>query len=234
MGGENWRSVTIFKNSIFYTIASVLQGFIGFLLLPIYTKYLSPLDYGTLALVTSFIGILSSIITLQIHSGIPRFVVKFLKDENRCKTYFTGIFVLLAVILILSCTVINIFGDKIIRLVFSDKNDISYAPFFQIGTWTLLPVLLISVGMLLLQVLEQGNKFLLVTIIQVTVNVFCGLFFVIYLKMGVMGVLWAQFISAIIGLIISAGLVQAYFEKTSYTGYKRFFSLLPADNSACA
>lgn len=205
------RSAAVFKNSVFYTIASVLQGFIGFLLLPVYTKYLSPLDYGTLALVTSFVGILSSVITLQIHAGIPRFVVKFLKDENRAKSYFTGIFVLLAVILVLSCIVINIFGEQIVRIIFSDKNGISYAPFFQIGTWTLLPTLLISVSLLLLQVLEYGNKFLFVTMAQVTVNVFCGLYFVVSLKMGIMGVLWAQFIGAVFGLIFSISFLRGWF-----------------------
>lgn len=208
------ESINFLKNSFFYTIASVLQGFIGFLLLPLYTRYLSPLDYGVLALVTSFIGILASIITLQIHAGVPRFVIKFQKDENRAKIYFTSIFLLISIILVLSCVIINIFGETIVRIVFSNKNNISYAPFFQIGTLILLPTLLASVGMLLLQTLEYGHKFLLVTIIQVVANLFFGLFFVIFLKTGVSGVLWAQFIGAACGLIFTIWFIRDWFKLT--------------------
>lgn len=198
----------VLKNSFFYSMASALQGMVTFFLLPIYTRYLTPSDYAILALVTSFVGIVSSIMSFQIHTGISRFVIKFMKDEDRAKKYFSGIFLLLSGVLLTGCLMINIFGEKIIKIIFSETSEISYAPFFQIATWTLLPNLLISGGLLLLQALEKGVKFLSVAFASVVINICCGLFFVVFLKVGVIGVLWAQFISAVFGLFFIIWLVR--------------------------
>lgn len=202
----------ILKNSLFYTLASVLQGMISFLLLPLYTRYLTPTDYAMLALVNSFIGIVAVVITLQIQTGIPRFVIKFLKDQDRAKKYFSSIFILLSIIVIFGCLAINLFGEIIIKVAFSDKNNITYSPLFKIATWTLLFNLLVSSGMLLLQALEFGDKFLLVTIAQVMANLIFGLFFVVLLKIGIIGVLWAQFISAIFGLVVIVWFLRDWFK----------------------
>ncbi len=190
----------VIKNSFFYTLASMLQSMISFFLLPVYTRYLSPEDYAILALVMSFTGIASALITLQIHSGIPRFVVKFLGQKERSRIYFSSIFLLFFAILFFGCLIINIFGDRIIRVMFSHNSRLSYHPFFLIATWTMLPSLLISAGMALLQTLEKGAKFLLLTVLQVAINVGLSLYFVVSLKSGPLGILWAQLISAVCAL----------------------------------
>lgn len=201
------------KNSFFYTLATMLQGLISFFLLPVYTKFLSPEDYAMLALVTSFTGIISSFITLQIHTSIPRFVIKFLKEEERTKKYFTSIFLLLFLILFFGCLIINIFGVKFIKIVFSDKNGLSFSPLFSIATWALLPNLLIGAGLLLLQTLEEGNKFFLISLIQVLVNLLFGLYFVAFLRIGVIGVLFAQLLSCIIGLLSVIWFIRHWFTR---------------------
>ncbi|MBU2541471.1 MAG: flippase [Candidatus Omnitrophica bacterium] len=201
----------VLKNSFFYTLATSLQGMISFFLLPIYTRFLSPDDYAILALVTSFVGIVSALISLQIHSGIPRFVVKFLKEKERAKVYFSSIFFLGFAVLFSGCVIINIFGERIISIMFSDKNGLTYSPFFLIATWTLLPNLLISSCMALLQTLERGSKFLLLTVIQVSINVGLGLYLVVFLNSGPIGILMAQLISAICGLIFVVFLVRDWF-----------------------
>lgn len=206
------RSVNVIKNSFFYSLSIILQGMVSFFLLPIYTRFLIPADYAMLALVTSFTGIISSLITLQIHTSIPRFVIKFLKNEERAKIYFTSIFVLLFIILFFSCLSINIFGGRIIKILFSDRNEISFAPLFLIATWALLPNLLVGAGILLLQALEEGNKFFLVNLMQVMVNIILGLYFVAFLKIGIIGVLYAQLISCCVGLLSVVWFTKHWFK----------------------
>lgn len=202
----------VFKNSFFYTIASVLQGAMSLFLLPVYTRYLTPSDYAVLALVLSFTAIFSSVMTLQIESGISRFVIKFIKDEERAKIYFSSIFILTVSLLLFGCAAINIFGDNLLNIILSKNNKISYAPFFQIATWAILPALLVNSGLLLLQTLEKGMKYLLVILAQVVVNISCGLFFVVFLKTGLIGVIWAQFISAVCGLFFIVWLIKDWIQ----------------------
>lgn len=200
----------VIKNSFLYTCASVLQGMISFFLLPIYTRYLSPADYAVLALVTAFTGIVSSVITLQINSGIPRFVIKFLNDENRAKNYFTIISLFLLLLLVLSCSLINLFGDGIVKLLFSKNTDIRFVPFFQIATWILLPNLMISSCLSLLQTLEKGKLYLFAICVQVITNVLIGLLLVIKFNTGVIGILWAQLFSAVAGLLAVVWLIRGW------------------------
>lgn len=198
----------VFKNSFFYTIASVLQGAVSLFLLPIYTHYLTPTDYAILALVLSFTAIFSSIMTFQIEAGISRFVIKLMNDGERAKIYFSSIFIIVLSLLLLGCVIINLFGDALLKIIFSQNNKISYAPFFQIATWAMLPTLLVNSGLLLLQTLEKGVKYLSVILVQVVINVSCGLFLVVFLKIGVIGVLWAQLISAVCGLFFIIWLIR--------------------------
>lgn len=46
----------ILKNTSLYTLCALLQKGTGFLLLPIYTTYLKPEDYGTMNLILSVRG----------------------------------------------------------------------------------------------------------------------------------------------------------------------------------
>ena len=66
-------SKQVFKNSAYYMIASLLPTAVGFLMLPIYTRYLTPDDYGVVALVLSLQSFLPLIMTLQVHNSILRF-----------------------------------------------------------------------------------------------------------------------------------------------------------------
>ena len=55
----------ILKNSSLYTFCALLQKGTGFLLLPIYTTYLKPEDYGIMNLITSITGFLSIFTAVQ-------------------------------------------------------------------------------------------------------------------------------------------------------------------------
>ena len=43
---------SLFQNSFYYGLGNLVQKFLSVILLPIYTRYLAPEDYGVVALVT--------------------------------------------------------------------------------------------------------------------------------------------------------------------------------------
>lgn len=63
----------LFKNSIIYFVASALVGLIPFLLLPIYTRFLSPEDLGVFVMVTTTAMAYLTLITLGQNGVINRF-----------------------------------------------------------------------------------------------------------------------------------------------------------------
>jgi O-antigen/teichoic acid export membrane protein len=71
------------KNSLIYIFGEVLNKAILFLLLPIFTKYLTPTDYGMIASFVSFVSFLSIFIGLSIHGAVNINFFKTSKEELR-------------------------------------------------------------------------------------------------------------------------------------------------------
>ncbi len=61
------------RNIMIYGIGDILQKFVSFLLLPIYTTYLVPEDYGIVGLLSVFSIIVSVITMFGLTNGIARY-----------------------------------------------------------------------------------------------------------------------------------------------------------------
>ena len=88
----------IFSNSIIYTGVTVLQRCVSFFLLPLYTTYLTPSDYGITGVVGSVSGLLSIFTTLGLTAACSRFYYKHKGDEEYSKRLFgtVGIAILIS------------------------------------------------------------------------------------------------------------------------------------------
>jgi O-antigen/teichoic acid export membrane protein len=103
----------ILRKSFIYTISNISLAAIPFFLLPILTRYLSPEEYGHIAMFNLLIAIFIIFISLNSQSAIM--VNFFRRDEFNISNYIGNALIL--VIISIICTFI---------LVFSFKNYISY------------------------------------------------------------------------------------------------------------
>lgn len=78
------------KSTAAYLAGSVLTKAASFFMLPIYTKYLSPADYGAYDLYIAYITFLASILFLDIWGGIMRFMFDYKTDEEKSQPIFVG------------------------------------------------------------------------------------------------------------------------------------------------
>jgi len=62
-------------------------------MLPIYTRYLTPDDYGVVALVLSLQSFLPLIMTLQVHNSISRFYFDYHEDREKLRVFISTILV---------------------------------------------------------------------------------------------------------------------------------------------
>ena len=77
----------VLKNSSIYSFINVLQKAISFFLLPIYTAFLTPGDYGLVALISSFFGFIALLIMLALNGAISRYYFVYKNDEKRVKEF---------------------------------------------------------------------------------------------------------------------------------------------------
>jgi O-antigen/teichoic acid export membrane protein len=70
----------LFKDSVIYTIPTILSAGLAFLLLPIYTRVLGPANYGSLDLLIVFSVIANKIVALEVTQGLARY---YSTEENQ-------------------------------------------------------------------------------------------------------------------------------------------------------
>lgn len=69
------RNTLLLKNTIIISIGKVCTQLITYLLLPIYTTVLTPVEYGTIDLLLTYILLISPVITIQMEMSIFRFLI---------------------------------------------------------------------------------------------------------------------------------------------------------------
>ncbi len=77
---ELWKFI---KSSGIYFVGTVMTKLISFLLLPMYTSYINPEDYGVFDMYNACIMFLCSVLFLDIWSGIMRFMFDYTKEERK-------------------------------------------------------------------------------------------------------------------------------------------------------
>jgi len=76
----------LLDNSIIFTIGNLGSKFISFILVPLYTYYLSKVEYGSIDLVMTLVSMGLPLVTLCMHEGIMRFAIDESKDLRKTVT----------------------------------------------------------------------------------------------------------------------------------------------------
>ncbi|MFB4251983.1 MULTISPECIES: oligosaccharide flippase family protein [Pseudomonas] len=72
------------RDSVIYAIPALLSKGLALFLVPLYTRVLSPEDYGSLDLLLVFSGLIALTIALEVSQGIARFYSAETDPERRC------------------------------------------------------------------------------------------------------------------------------------------------------
>lgn len=79
------------KVAITYFIGNVLSKLLAFLLIPLYTSYISTETYGTYDLIVSLMSLIVPILFFQIWDGLFRFIYDFEKEKDKYKILNNGL-----------------------------------------------------------------------------------------------------------------------------------------------
>jgi O-antigen/teichoic acid export membrane protein len=79
------REETLFKNTALYLAGSFASKLLGFILLPLYTHYLSPYHYGYFDLINTTLLLLLPLVTLEINDGLYRYLLDAPNSMERAR-----------------------------------------------------------------------------------------------------------------------------------------------------
>ncbi|MFQ6060701.1 MAG: oligosaccharide flippase family protein [Thermoplasmata archaeon] len=181
------------RHTAIYSVGTALRRLAAFLLIPLYTRYLSPSEYGTLALILIMVSVLSIFLNLGMSSALFKFF--FETDDRRKRTRIVST---VFFFLVLSSTVLVLvsvkFADSISRLLFRSYD---YGSLLTIAFITALMDALTNIPLALLRAYQKPIQFTFFSLFRFLSSVSFILFFVLFRGEGVLGVLKGELIASI-------------------------------------
>jgi len=182
---------TVLANSVYYTVSSFLIKAFGFFLLPLYTAYLTPSDYGITNLIQSFLGVSTFLVSFSLYSAIPRFYVEYKDDTDKLKRLFGSIFIFVFISGLMYIVLSLCFSKILVKLLF---KDIPFYPFVLIGVLTLLFQSLHTIHESILKAIQVGKYLAVLSSVVFLFQTGITILFVVVFEMGALGVLLSQLV----------------------------------------
>jgi len=197
---------SLLKNTSIYTIGFLLPQVVGFLLLPIMSRYLSPEDFGIISSMEVLVFILSVFIILNLDQAAYRLYFDTNDDENR-REMLGSLFVASGgTALIFLC--ITFLLRPLLQQVF---ESIPFSPFY---VYAILACFFSSFSLIprrFLQMSEKAKKFLWLSLSLFVIQTGLILWFVIVRNQGAEGQLKANLITALLFFPVYIVMGHKYF-----------------------
>lgn len=188
------------KFSLIYGLGVLLNRLAGFIMLPIYTRYLTPKDYGILELLSMSIDIGIMIMGMGLVKCVFRFHSKYddKKDKNEV---LSTVFILILILNLAGFFLIFIMSPLLAQTLF-DSHDYTYH--FRIMALTMVFQASVTIPLMYYQLIEKPKLFVLISFIKLLMQLGLNIYFIVFLEMKVLGVLYSTLIS---GIIVSLYLI---------------------------
>lgn len=182
----------VIANSFIYSISGLFLKCIGLFTMPLYTAYLTTADYGVTSIASSFITTMGYIAGFSLFSAIMRFYVDLKENKEKLKRFYGSV----VVFTLLSCAVwtllLTFFQAPLSKYVFSGIN---YYPVIFVCLLTLIFNIQHTIYTNILKSQQKALKDSILSILYFLVGLALNVFFVVFLKMGAIGALYATLIS---------------------------------------
>lgn len=192
--------LSIGKNSMVYMVGQALSRAVGFFMIPVYTRYIAPANYGAMEI----IEILSSILLLTISVGASDGMSRFYYSEKDSEKRNSVVSTVIIGFALISIPVVALFwfsADAISIFVLEEQ---SYSYILQLSFVICWFGMLCDVGYSYLRMLYKAKLFVTLTTLQLFLALSLNIWFVVFQKLNILGIFYSTLISqAIVGCLLA-------------------------------
>ncbi len=205
---KGWGSIkALFQHSAIYALSTSIQRLQGLLLLPFYTSFTyipSRSEFGNYVLVYMFIAFMNFFYLYGMDSALLRYF--FMGKADR-RTVFSTTFLFLLVTSLVTTGIIILLSPQIAAFILSDTR-LGY--YFKLAAIILLFDSLLNLPYLILRAEEKPLQFTAYRTFRFFLEFSLNLLLVIYWRMGVLGILYANILAAVINFVVMLPVVWRY------------------------
>jgi O-antigen/teichoic acid export membrane protein len=185
------------SHTVIYGLGNYATRVIGFLLIPVYTRYLLPADYGILSLANMIGNLLFILCNMGQSTAFFRFY--FDHDDAAGREQVVSTSVLLSVVCCAPLGVALLFWTPALtRLVFGDP---AYAGILLLVCLSTISNVFLRIPFAILRAKEEAARYAVLSIGRGLFAIVIALVLVVGFGQGVAGVVWSQFLSHFLFLL---------------------------------
>jgi len=193
---------TTARHAAIYAVGTVARSLTGFFMLPIYTRFLTPRDYGILELLTGLLDLGAILIGISVTEALIRFYADEDTSEGRNAVASTTL-ALVTGMAVLGVGLIWLAAPLFSSALFGNQD---YTLDVRLFGLTLITMAITQTVMALFRAQQRPVVFVIANIATLVVQVAANVFFVVYLELHVRGVVLASITA---GFAVSAVLLPA-------------------------
>ena len=182
------------KHSSVYAVGTILRQLAGFLMLPIYTRLLTPADYGVIGMATFAIAILEVFFGARLIQAVPKYYFQFDTMKKKNSVIFSAL-LLTSTISLLPLLGVVVYQVPLTNILLGDSE---YSAVIALFAVLLVTQPIENYGMGFIRIQEKPFLFVGVSLLKLICQLSLNIFFVVYLKLGVFGVAYASIISCLV------------------------------------
>jgi O-antigen/teichoic acid export membrane protein len=177
------------KHSAIYGVGGLIQRIVAVLLLPLYTRYLSPADYGAIEALVALSAIIFALLRAGIQSSFFRFYFRAETDSERLTIVRTSFWFTMGAATI---TLIagEIFAPQIAQLLYRSHEHVDLVRAAFVGLWATMNYDQLTA---LFRVEERSVSYSIASLTNVLVTIGMTVLLVVVLGKGPLGVLVGNF-----------------------------------------
>lgn len=199
---------SFFKDSIIYTIPSILSKGISVILVPLYTRVLNPSDYGSLDLFMVFANLVNLVIALEISQGVARYYAS--ESDSFRKTLYASTALWFTFICYILFSTLMIFLSSIINDILMGQSN--HLKAFRCGIFYILVNGVFYLVQNQLRWELKSKEYFLVSIILTIITALLGVYFTYLEGLGLFGLILAMTFGSTTASIIALYLLRKSFK----------------------
>ncbi|MGC8783089.1 MAG: lipopolysaccharide biosynthesis protein [Armatimonadota bacterium] len=195
---------SLVKDSAVYAVGTIASRLVGFIMIPIYTRVLTPADYGIIETIVRLVDVIGLFLALGLAEALLRHYY-LAKDEQERRRLIATVFNLNLVVVIVGSLLTLPASPYLARLAFGHER---YAHYVTISLISMLVGNLIELPLTLWRAEGKAWRFTTISLCRLSTQLATNIVLVVWLRWGVWGVVLSGLINASVWSFVLGVLVR--------------------------
>ena len=183
---------TIISHTVIYGIGRALRSIASFVMLPIYTRYLTPTDYGLIALLNVVLDLTALLIGSRLAVGVFKYYSDAQTPMAKRQVLSTSMLLLFIVNLVGVLLLCVLSGE--VTILLDAPEGFSLA--LKIFAINLIFSAINEIFFSYLRILDKPIAYILVNFFKLVTQIALNILFIVYLEYGYWGMIWGGVLSS--------------------------------------